>query len=292
MVCYLFSVCVGKRCKSKKDSSEESSEDDFMTIDRDCAVNYLKRHDLFESNHNLPSINNTEACDLQIKETIDNFYTKMIAGFKSDEDLINKTDCIVDHLKIMKFAELALKKTTFESSNISKRKRKKMVKSIEGQLKGNIEHATLICFKDTEIGDLFDEIKITHADDEQENIDYCIREYVLENNLIDLDSIKIELNPKNLNGTTIESLACKEVIVELKKAVEVSLFESFKGKSHHISRRQSKCLKKKVKRSGFFGNYLRIVVLTRDQWTTEQTALERTKFIDSTSGLMIDALSC
>ena len=69
------------------------------------------------------------------------------------------------------------------------------------------------------------------------------------------------LNPKQLNETTVESIACEEVIAELKKAIVGSMYESFKGTSHHISRRQSKCLKQKIKRSGFFDNYLRIAVL-------------------------------
>lgn len=291
-MCYLCSVCDAKRCKSKKNSSEESSEDEFINIETNCAVDYLKRHNLFESNHYSPSINNTEACNLQIKEVFEKFYGKTIDEFKSDVDLTEKADCIVDHLKTMRSAELSLKRTIFENSNISKRKRKKIVKSIEGQLKGNSEHAILICFKDTEIGDMFDEIKNTHADDEKENHDYCIREYAIENKLIDLETFKIELNPKQLNKTTIESISCEEVIAELKKSIEGSMYESFKGTSHHISRRQGKCLKKKLKRSGFFGNYIRIAVLIQNQWSQEQTAAEREKFIDSTSGLMTDALSC
>lgn len=291
-VCYLCSVCDAKRCKSKNNSSEESSEDEFINIDRNCAVDYLKRHDLFESNHYSPPINNTETCNLQIKEVFEKFYGKIVDEFKSDEDLTEKANCIVDHLKTMRSAELSLKRTIFENSNISKRKRKKIVKSIEGQLKGNSEHAILICFKDTEIGDMFDEIKNTHADDEKENHDYCTRKYVLENNLVDLETFKIELNPKQLNQTTIESISCEEVIAELKKTIEGSMYESFKGTSKHISRRQGKCLKKKLKRSGFFGNYIKIAVLIQNQWTPAQTAIERVKFIDSISGLMTDALSC
>lgn len=263
-----------------------------MSIDNNCAVDYLKRHDLFESNHYSPSVNNTEACDLQIKETFKKFYGKITEELKSDEDLTEKADCIVDHLKTMKSAEYTLKKSVFEISNISKRKLKKIVKSIEGQLKGNSEHAILICFKDTEIGDMFDEIKNTHADDEKDNHDYCIREYVLEHKLIDLESFKIELNPKQLNATTVELIACQEVIADLKKSIEGSMFETFKGNSHHISRRQGKCLKKKIKRSGFFGSNLRTTVLIQNQWTPDQRAAERIKFIDLTSRLMTDALSC
>ncbi|CAO1421439.1 unnamed protein product [Diamesa hyperborea] len=291
LVCYLCCVCDAKRCKNKKYSSEESSEEEFKNIEMNCAQDYLKRHDLLETRHSSPSVNNTEDCESQIKETLGKFYEKTIDEMKSDDDLADKAECIAENLKTLKTAELSLKKSVFENSHISKRKRKKIVKSIERQLEGNIAHAMLICFKDTEIGDLFDEIKNTFADDD-DNHDYCIREFVLDHNLIDLEAFKVELNPKQLNGTTIESIDCPEVIADLKKAIEGSMHENFKGNAHHISRKQGKCLKKKIKRSGFFGNYLRIVVLIQNQWTPEQIVGERVKFIESTSTLMTDALSC
>lgn len=289
-MCYLCSVCDAKRCKNKKNSSEESSEEDFTNIETDCAEDYLKRHDLLETKYSSPPINNTEECDLLIKDNFKMYYSNSLDEFKSDEDLAEKADCMIGHLKTMKFAELTLKKTVFGKSNIAKRKRKSILRKIQGQLDGNLVQAMLICFKDTEIGDMFDDIKKNFADDD-ENHDYCIRQYVLDHNLIDLETYDIELNPKQLNETTIETIGCQEVIFDLKNGIQGSMFENLKG-NEYISRKKGKCLKKKIKTSGFFSNYLKIVVLIQNQWTPQQIAEERIKFIESTTSLMTDGLSC
>lgn len=117
--------------------------------------------------------------------------------------------------------------------------------------------------------------------------DYCARKYVVENNLIDVNTYKVVLNHKNLD---IEGINCSKVLETENKLVEGMMTAAFVNPSRTPS--EVACMKQKVVQSGFVGKLMTIGVLSNVEITDEQKQNERRRFVEFGSQLIKSVATC
>lgn len=123
-----------------------------------------------------------------------------------------------------------------------------------------------------DFGEMFDDDK-NSSDNLELYEQYCIRKFVIDNDLIDLSIYNVTLNPTNLNVTGIE---CESMI---ENGFELGLTTALHGKHYQLTPEQKECIGDKLRHKKFYKQMLRTMVIKELQLTEEQAAIERPKFI-------------
>ena len=129
------------------------------------------------------------------------------------EELRNSSECIVDRLKEVNFVDYAFKVQMLSEENDEDTDGERieemtaaMQKFIE--LSGN---AIIDCHFSDQFGAIFDSIMTNESQEDEElsvEDDYCVRKHIIEHKLIDTTKYKLDVNPKNLD---VSSIDCEEL---------------------------------------------------------------------------------
>lgn len=120
-----------------------------------------------------------------------------------------------------------------------------------------------------EFGEMFDDFDCNNEEFEK----YCVRKFVIDNDLIDLSIYNVTLNPTNLNVTGVKC----ESLIEIE--FELGLTRALNTNKHRLTPEQKECIGDKLRNKKFYKQMLRTMVIKELELTDEQAAIERPKFI-------------
>lgn len=105
-------------------------------------------------------------------------------------------DCIVDELSRNGFEKSALLRFVYEiAPQYSSRQRENLIGEMEVQITRHIYKANILCNAEHSFSALFDEDAVDEADAKlTPREDYCVRRYIVENELVKLKGVKLEVD--------------------------------------------------------------------------------------------------
>lgn len=182
---------------------------DCAPIDgKSCIITYLRNKELINEKYGVAE-EITSSCSNFIKSTEMTTLLEVKKKLDEREELRNSTECIVDILKEVNFVDYAFKAQilSVENEQVTESERteeltKAMQKLIE--LSGN---AIIDCHFSDQFVAIFDSIMNDESEEDEElsdEEDYCVRKHIIENELIDATKYKLDVNPKNLDTSSID----------------------------------------------------------------------------------------
>lgn len=268
-----------------------------------CMVKYLKTNKLMGSGrttgymnsvHSDVVINSTD-CESGIENFRSNFYETIATELREDEDTASVVDCVIAHLRKVQFAEVSMKKYVYENSErMSRRNRRKATKAIDYTLEKKLQTAMTVCVSDEIFGGLFDEIYAganeTSSDEEvNDEEEYCLKKYLVDHDFVNTSIHTINLNPKNIDTTSVD---CDDVTETAVEELIQSLEEEFQDEILVVTKKTKRCIRRVVTKHGFVGNILRVGFYGEIGLTEEVRIEERNKFIESMKATYEAIISC
>lgn len=234
-------------------------------------------------------------CEAHLNEFRSMFYDELMKELKDDEDLSINADCLIQKSKEFHIAEISMKKLVYENTErMTKRKRKKAIKSIDYAIEKKMETAVKLCTSSEVFGELFDTLFDGSNDNETDSTestgeDYCLRKYIVDNNFINTTVYQVNLNPDNID---VSKLNCDEVVKQLREEHEEEINEEFKLEFKRPSKRVRRCLTKTFRTHNYFESTIRVFMLGEMNISDEQKTAERNSFIESMQNFYADILKC
>lgn len=265
-----------------------------------CFADYLKSQNMLEKSFRYKS-NKTYSegtqCQSDLEEFRSVFYAEMETELKTDAELSEDVDCLIEQFKKLNLADYSLKKVIYElSKSMSQRKRKKAIKAIDFVLEKRTETAVKLCTFGKVFGGLFNETyaSANETDSKEEGVnktqeDYCMRKYIVDKGFINTTTYNINLNPDKVD---ILELNCDEIIEKAIDEAVNELKEEFESELEQPSKRAVKCITKTIRTENFFEMNLKVVVLGELGISEESQAEERSQFIEAMKMLFENILKC
>lgn len=231
------------------------------------------------------------SCDPVIEEMRNNFYAELATGFREDTELVNITDCLVERLKLSNLAEIMVKQASLTAANnISRRKRKKLLKALDKTLNKKMEVAITLCVSDEEFGERFDALIDSVTNGTKPEKHYCARQYMIDNNFIDTTVYKMNVNPSNINITGIN---CQVIIKDYIAEVEDKFKEEYEEDLYHrTSKTSSRCFAKAARSNNVFAFTVKVVMLGELEISDAAKTEEKSIFIEKAKNLYGEMLNC
>lgn len=139
-----------------------------------------------------------------------------------------------------------------------------------------MQNAAVACASDDKFGKTFDAM-MRHEDGAEEPSPiqkYCSKKYLVDNNLIDTNVYKFELNPDHLDVVEVD---CGQFVKEALKIYRKKLAEKLRGLG--LNNVQVDCALKKFQNLKYYNKGLVFKVLSDLNITEAQKARERKNFI-------------
>lgn len=296
IVCYLFRaflICI--ICTITQQRTFESFSIELID-NEECVVDYLKRHDLIDCDFKYPPYyGNQQLCDERVYQKIEIIYDKVIMEFNKDKILINLTDCLINHLKAMKSAELTLDMRIRETCrNKAKNDRAKTNKEFEDALNYKKETAIYLCKAEYKLGSLFDEIMEPKPDNtsikdfDTLKEEYCTRKYVVEHKLLERTHFKVHTNPKWIY---VSEQDCLETLKDRMINYENEILDDLTRDSDIMPKRRN-CMQKRIRRGLYFNPIAMIEVLSERNNTDAEKYDERNRFLEVMILTLTNVLKC
>lgn len=294
--CYLFRVlfiCIS--CTITQQRTFESFSNELID-NEECVVDYLKRHDLINWDFKYPPYyGKQEMCDERVYQKIEIIYDKVIIEFNKNKSLKNLTDCLINHLKAMKSAELSLDMRIRETcKNVAKKDRVKTIKDLEDALNHKKETAICLCKAEYKLGSLFDEImepkpdNISIKDFDTLKEEYCTRKYVVEHKLLERTHFRVHTNPKWIY---VSEQDCLDTLKDRMMNYENEILDDLTRDSDIMPKRRN-CMKKRIRRGLYFNAIAVVEVLSERNNTDAEKDDERNRFLELVTLTLTNVLKC
>lgn len=259
-----------------------------------CLISDLKEKGLLSSNlPTMPFIGSPVMCLNQFDENIDALYVQVNENLKEQyKDETDMITCIIDEVKLKNYASYLLKELAFESDE-------KLAASVgeEVILQNKEFHDSLIlkavfeCESKNEISLVFDQIfnNANDADsDTQDDLEsaYCIRKYLVNNNLIDTAIFKVVLKDPNVETD------CTTIIKNQFKEAENGLRTGLEAGENGMTTEQVECALKKYRSKNYNDFLFTIGLLSEFNPTHEQKNTYRDKFTKMMLEISIEIAEC
>lgn len=235
-------------------------------------------------------LNQTLDAMLHSESSEEQYEDKETKEFK--EMYLSNPNCFRQQLMELNYPDIVMKIYIYSNANkLSKKMRKKFLAKVDSESEKIVVIASSICFPEALFGIVFDEMFSDTQEDEDDDkeTDYCIRKYVVDNNLIDTNEFTVEINPDNLD--IAPDFNCTDHVDDTFEELEDELKSSFFF-SEVKSRRQNRCLQRVIKHAKVIDYMLSLGVMTELKISDEIRANERKKFIDFMSNLYRDMAKC
>ncbi|CRL00859.1 CLUMA_CG014110, isoform A [Clunio marinus] len=171
-----------------------------------CIADYLKSKGLIESNLGSDRPLNP-LCTTVVQVTKSHIMDSVKLEVMSDKNMKKEVDCVIENLSKTDFSNNLLVVYVYETSdNIVDREKK--IQEAQSKVTRATFDAFLRCKSEKNFGLYFDDLlEVDSSAVEEEEAshkeDYCIRKYIIEKRLIDLEIYNLKMNPKNLDTTKI-----------------------------------------------------------------------------------------
>ena len=194
----------------------------------ECIVDYLRSVGLLLASPGLnyePSQVCISAIQIRRNQNLENLRTSVL----SNDDISGKTDCIMEGMKNLDVENFLLLVNVLDTLKEEEKLDKK--KSISATFINDYSETTImLCLAGDKFNEAFDSLFIEEkkSSSEEEEFDpkedYCIRKYVVENNLTSVENVSLLVNPQKINTTGID---CNVLNQKALKGAEEKAVKSF-----------------------------------------------------------------
>jgi hypothetical protein len=145
----------------------------------------------------------------------------------SDKSMRDDSKCITNHLRKSDFGNYLLMTFVYESSTKMDEEEKRLhLKKTESKIAKLTFDSFMVCQAEKKFSKLFEDLFQEDSTEEElgPHEDYCFRKHIVQNNLITVEGVELDLNPKGIDisgidCSTIYPKALKEAVDELVKAI-------------------------------------------------------------------------
>lgn len=269
----------------------------------DCTLSYLKVNEKLSSEKFInyePEVAENFDCDLYVEGLREEFYVQVKPLFEKDNDFSNKSDCIIEKLRIFNLGDAYLEKYVYiNDKSMSSLKQQKALSDVAAMVEQKIELAEELCLPEKMFGDWFDE---SYGEDPSENVteseeddvadlqeEYCQRKHLVDTQFIDTKKYDVTLNPKNVK---VANLNCDQIWTETTQEYMIGLKDEFVSGLDSSSSKEIRCFMDTIKRGKYAETLMKLWVLGEIRITENQKIAERAGFISFLTNLYGDILKC
>lgn len=143
-----------------------------------------------------------------------------------------------------------------------------------------IKGSVVACKSDDDFAEefdaLFNRIKSAARNTSDHGEDYCVKKYLIKNNLIDTVKYHIDTNPHSINTT---GLNCEQMIKKYNEDVYEELAFAYIESTELSNIEKVECALEKFREADYFDLIMKITVLTTVDITPEQKLDERENYV-------------
>lgn len=260
----------------------------------ECLVSYAKLQGIKDIN--TPALNEEIEYDSTMPECttarqnlISRVRTEIRSRINEVEILPRYSNCIYEKLTGSEsFVHSVIKAAIFEHFDENNNSLNRTIASILKEINNSIQ----ICRQEDEVGNEFDVIFNATFDGTRnltKHEEYCIKKYLIKNNLIDIYTYDIDPNPHNINVT---GLNCEEMIRKSNEEVYDQLSTIYFQKPNLSNDEKVECAVDKFREADYFDLVMKITALSTLNITSEQKIIERESFIQIFSNITSKIATC
>lgn len=219
-------------------------------------------------------------CDDVIKELEVQLYKKLALNFRRKHQLNDLTPCLMRDARAENWVDDFMLIEVYAASETLSESQKNL-KFIENtdKISSVIKNAVDNCEVVLEFSEYYDELvddrKSSMKTEQQLQLLYCARKYVVEHNLVDPTVHEIELNPTNL---ALDGIDCEALLEEKFKSLEETFVKMLNDDNLDSDSMPVKCIKKKFRDGKHGEKFMTIVVVSDTDLSDEQKLDEKIKF--------------
>lgn len=249
-----------------------------------CYIKYLKSIGKLDENFEEDSegFNNDIACDFEsLKQDI---YRESALTIRRKTEFGKNTKCIMSELRSKNWAETQMLDIVYASLDAESNANKYAEKIAESEAAGDKigVNAFFYCLAADEFGEMFDKFIEDNSSSSEEDDpveEYCVRKYVVDNNLIDTTKYNLALNPKNID---VSNVNCDEIIAKTFKDFEKSITKTLiDDDDFDFNDTEAQCTLTKYREGNFGPKFMVAAILGELNLSAEGKAEEKKKFIDA-----------
>lgn len=237
--------------------------------------------------------NVTQTCQPVLDEFSSELYSELAKQFREDKDLVNIADCVSQRLAEANASEIMMKQLVYSSAHttkISESSKNKMLAELDEFLEKLMTASVMVC-DDTDISEMFEQLFEKGVNESSSEItdtenNYCLRRYTIENNLIDTNVHKLNINPQ------YNSIDCSAMNQAQMKETEDAIRIEFEEDLDRPSKKAKRCLLRAIRTSNYFDSSLRVRILAQIGISGDVKSKEKKIFIEKMKMLYKEMLKC
>lgn len=282
----------------------ETDTDEF-----ECIANYLRDNKLLEKNFKYYTQDEDLECETFMSDIKDVMLNKTIRAMIQADDSSEEPDettndfremystnpvCFHEQLKVLNYPELIMQTFIYtRSRKLSSKLKKQYLAALEADNIKKIVIASSNCFPEALFGAAFDKIFANTTEEDEplddKQTDYCIRKFVVDNNLIDTSIYTVELNPDKLEN--LSDLDCTEFVEDAFEELRDSLRNSFLTDNMQLKSKK-RCMNRAIRKANSVSYMSRLSVLSELKLNDESKSVEKDQFIKFMGDLYGDLTKC
>lgn len=226
-------------------------------------------------------------CAANRQNLISRVRTEIRTKINEAEILSKYSNCIFENLTgSQSFVHSIVKAAAFEY--LEKDKQQSPLNNTINMILDEINNSVTVCRQASEFGIEFDKLfNVTKNLTSHE--EYCIKKYLIKNNLINVYLYDIDPNPHKVNVT---SLNCEEMIRKSNEEIYDQLSFIYLQNPNLTNEEKIECAIEKFRDGEYFDLMMKITVLTTLNITLEQKTHERENFIEIFSNITSNIGTC
>lgn len=239
-----------------------------------CYIKHLKSFNQIELEYpEHQTTHNTllHDCELNIKNLKSDVYKTVRLKMKKNQQIAEYADCIVDYLKSEFWAEIQMRFTVYDASQLPVVERKRKLNEMERLSESKSEIGINYCLHEAQFGALFDELSKSNNESEKDRLmNYCGRKYLIDNQICEYEINLTEHLSSNNCGILIE---------EFEFEIEDNLVRDIREINPNIENSEMGCILRKYEEQNYSKKMLEFSVISRLDLNSNQFKNEKKKFI-------------
>lgn len=264
-----------------------------------CAIAYLRENYELDKSFTANSRVEMNRCSEAIEDVQSENDEELRELIEDDVVYSQDVECMLEQLGSFSTADYFMIYNFYSEDESMKLLKKSMATFLVGShIRARIELASALCFPDDTFNDLFEETfklvettpkyNATLDDLGDLQLDFCMRQHLVDNNLFDINTYKVILNPKNVNTTGLD---CKKLYYEYLEEWTIALKDKFET-AISPSLSETRCMANKIRQENFVARSLKVWILGELQLSDKQKAAEKTEFINYMTNLYQKIMKC
>lgn len=265
-----------------------------------CIADYLKSKGLVGDEFGSAKPLNP-LCSVIVEVTKTNILDSVKREIMNDKDMQKESECVMESLKNSDFGNSLLLIYVYETSdNLASEEMQKKLNLAKSQVTHATFNSFMSCQAEKKFTQVFDDLvngdnSSEEETDEQE--DYCIRKHIIDNNLINKNHLKLQLNPKNIDTAGVDcnvlyQKALKDAEDELVKALlDDDSSEESTGNTK-IDPSAVSCVLNAVRKGNFIDQMLHFDYIREYDLTSAKKEELRLEFVNVMTRLAKESSEC